>query len=44
MKKDLLKVAIRQNAIYLPVTADMEKRETLTSTTVAMVAQLSKLG
>lgn len=44
MKKDLLKVAIRQNAIYLPATADMEKRETLTSTTVAMVAQLSKLG
>lgn len=44
MKKDLLKVAIKQNAIYLPATADMEKRETLTSTTVAMVAQLSKLG
>lgn len=44
MKKELLKVAIRQNAIYLPSTEESEKRETLTSTTVAMVAQLHKLG
>lgn len=44
MKTDLLKVSIRQNAIYLPLVEGMEKREALTSTTVAWVAQLCKMG
>jgi len=29
MKKDLLKVTIRQNAIYLPLIEGTEKREAL---------------
>lgn len=44
MKKDLLKVTIRQNAIYLPLIEGAEKREALTSTTIALVAQLRKVG
>lgn len=44
MKKDLLKVTIRQNAIYLPLIEGSEKREALTSTTIALVAQLRKVG
>lgn len=44
MKKDLLKVTIRQNAIYLPLIEGVEKREALTSTTIALVAQLRKVG
>ena len=44
MKKDLLKVTIRQNAIYLPLIEGTEKREALTSTTIALVAQLRKIG
>ena len=44
MKKDLLKVSIRQNAIYLPAIEGTEKREALTSTTVTLVAQLRKVG
>lgn len=42
MKKDLLKVSIRQHAIYLPAIEGTEKREALTSTTVTLVAQLRK--
>ena len=41
MKKDLLKVSIRQNAIYLPKVEKMEKTK-LKSTTIALVAQLRK--
>ena len=44
MKKDLLKVSIRQHAIYLPAIEGTEKREALTSTTVTLVAQLRKVG
>lgn len=44
MKKDLLKVTIRQNAIYLPLIEGTEKREALTSTTIALIAQLRKVG
>ncbi|WP_294470446.1 hypothetical protein [uncultured Bacteroides sp.] len=44
MKKDLLRVIIRQNAIYLPLIEGAEKREALTSTTIALVAQLRKVG
>lgn len=44
MKKELLKVAIRQNAIYLPATEESNRQSALTPTTVALVAQLSKLG
>lgn len=44
MKRDLLKVTIRQNAIYLPLIEGVEKREALTSTTIALVAQLRKVG
>lgn len=44
MKKELLKVAIRQNAIYLPATEESNRQSVLTPTTVALVAQLSKLG
>lgn len=44
MKKDLLKVSIRQHAIYLPAIEGIEKREALTSTTVTLVAQLRKVG
>ena len=42
MKKDLLKVSIRQHAIYLPAIEGTEKREA--STTVTLVAQLRKVG
>ena len=44
MKKDLLKVSIRQNAIYLPPVEGMGEKKKLTSTTVALVAQLRKMG
>lgn len=43
MKKDLLKVSIRQNAIYLPEVEKIEKTN-LKSTTIALVAQLRKTG
>lgn len=43
MKKDLLKVSIRQNALYLPRAEKMEKTN-LKSTTTALVAQLRKTG
>ena len=33
MKKDLLKVSIRQNAIYLPPVEGMGEKKKLTSTT-----------
>ena len=32
MNKDLLKVSIRQNAIYLPLIEEEKKQEELTST------------
>ena len=44
MNKDLLKVSIRQNAIYLPLIEEEKKQEELTSTTIALVAQLRKVG
>ena len=44
MKKDLLKVSIRQNAICLPPVEGMGEKKKLTSTTVALVAQLRKMG
>ena len=40
----MLKVSIRQHAIYLPAIEGTEKREALTSTTVTLVAQLRKVG
>ncbi len=43
MNKDLLKVSIRQNAIYLPLIEEEKKQEELTSTTIALVAQLRKV-
>ena len=44
MKKDLLKVAIRQNAIYLPTVERTKEKKALESATVALVAQLRKVG
>ena len=44
MNKDLLKVSIRQNAICLPLIEEEKKQEELTSTTIALVAQLRKVG
>lgn len=44
MEKELLKVSIRQNAIYLPSTSEIDERKTLTPTTIAFVAQLHKVG
>lgn len=44
MKKELLKVSIRQSAIYLPLTERTEERKVLAPTTVALVAKLRKIG
>ena len=43
MKKELLKVSIRQSAIYLPLTERTEERKVLAPTTVALVAKLRKI-
>jgi len=44
MKTDLLKIAIRQNAIYLPTDTKVIVTKKITSTTSVLVANAHKLG
>jgi len=44
MNKKLLKVSVRQSAIYIPVTAVVGTNKTLSQTTSVLVANASKLG
>ncbi|MFV0586234.1 hypothetical protein [Bacteroides reticulotermitis] len=44
MKTNLLKVSIRQNAIFIPKDKIVASKENLTQTTLALTANLRKLG
>ena len=44
MKTNLLKVSIRQNAIFIPTDKIVASKENLTQTTMVLVANLRKLG
>lgn len=44
MKTNLLKVSIRQNAIFIPKDEIVASKENLTQTTLALTANLRKLG
>lgn len=44
MKTNLLKVSIRQNAIFIPKNKIVASKENLTQTTMVLVANLRKLG
>lgn len=44
MKTDLIKVSLRQNAIYIPKIDEIVKTNELNSTTLLLVANASKLG
>lgn len=44
MKKDLLRVSLRQNAVYLSRPEGKEERKMLTPVTIAFVAKLHKIG
>lgn len=44
MKTNLLKISIRQNAIFIPTDKIVAAKENLTQTTLALTANLRKLG
>lgn len=44
MKTNLLKVSIRQNAIFIPTDKIVASKENLTQTTMVLIANLRKLG
>lgn len=44
MKTNLLKISIRQNAIFIPTDKVVASKENLTQTTLALTANLRKLG
>ena len=44
MKTNLLKVSIRQKAIFIPKDKIVASKENLTQTTLALTANLRKLG
>lgn len=44
MKTNLLKVSIRQNAIFIPTDKIVASKENPTQTTMALIANLRKLG
>ena len=44
MKKEVLKVSIRQKAIYIPTANSVAKNKVINETTSVLVANASKLG